>query len=198
MQISGCGSAASEQSQHRETDKNDRDATRHQAERSQRSRGVPAGLEVVEQRHTQLMEGRERKFQLRFDAAGTDDPAPFANPRGVIQESRLSHAGLSTQNERAALATANRAQQLIEPRTFTGATTKLRSREARDEYQSGARARQFGLAKDLDAHCDLPWSPGPISRRLANSSPEWENRNPPPERGPWFSNDSPLCRSGIW
>jgi hypothetical protein len=30
------------------------------------------------------MEGRERKFQLRFDASGTDDPAPFANPRYVI------------------------------------------------------------------------------------------------------------------
>ena len=206
-QISGCASAASESrvSTARPTRKRSGRATRAQAER--RSQRVTLrrrqSLEIVEQWHAQLMEGRERKFHLRFDASGTDDPAPFATPRGVIQKGRLSHAGLPTQNERAALAPAHRAQQLIEPRTLAGAATKHRSRVPTDEYQSpclpGARARRIGLATDLDvAHCDLPRSQGPISRRRANSSPEWENRDLLPNGGPWFSNDSPLCRSGIW
>src|SRR5439155_17427071 len=158
--------------------------TRPQTEsRSQRVElGRRQRLEIVEQRHAQLMEGRERKFQLRFDASGTDDPAPFANSRGVIQEGRLSHAGLPTQNERAALSTAHRAQQLIEPRTLAGAATKHRSRDPRDAYQSGhSRPLCFGLATDLDvAHCDLPrvaWSNKPPPRQL---KPGVAQSTPPP------------------
>jgi hypothetical protein len=99
--------------------------TRLQTEsRSQRvALGLRQRLEIVEQWHAQLLEGRERKFHLRFDASGTDDGAPLANPRGVMQKGRLSHAGLPTQNERFALSTARRAQQLIEPRTLTCAAT---------------------------------------------------------------------------
>ena len=126
---------------------------------------------------------------------------PSHNPRGVIQKGRLSHAGLPTQNERAALSSAHRAQQLIEPRTFAGAATKHWSRDPREGYQSGhsgsgrptrfsfspclrgARALSFRLASDLDAtHCRPPSSQSPISRRRANATPGVRESNPPPDR----------------
>src|SRR5690348_16708660 len=114
------------------------------------------------------MEGREGKRQLRFDTSGTDDPAPVATPRGEVQKGRLSHAGLPTQNERAALASAHRAQQLIEPCTLARAATEHRRR----------------LAADLNvAHCDLLRSQGSNKPPRANPSPEWKNRGLLPNGG---------------
>src|SRR5438874_6212785 len=143
------------------------------------------------------MERRKRKLHLRLDASGIDDPASLARARGVIQKGRLSHAGLPTQNECAALSTAQCAQQLIEPRTLAGAAPKHRSRDLRDEYESGHSGsscpmRFFGLAADLDvAHC---YSYKPPLRQL---KPGLGESGHLPIGGLWFRNDSPLCRNGI-
>jgi hypothetical protein len=100
------------------------------------------------------MKRRERKLQLRFDPSGTDDPAPVANPRDVIEQGRLPHPGLPTQNERAALSAAHRAQQLVEPRTLGGAAAKHLPRGSREPFRWGGF--RLGLATDLDvAHCGL-------------------------------------------
>jgi RNA polymerase primary sigma factor len=171
-----------EQRQHREPDEEAIGAlTRHQPERcSQRvALGRRQPLEIVEeQRHAQLMECRERKLHLRLDASGTDDPAPLARARGVIQKGRLSHAGLRTHNERAALSTTHRAQHLIERCTLTGAAPEHRTRQAGDEGQQDARAPSLGLAADRDAaHCrsNKP-PPTQLKSRVGES-------RSPPDRG---------------
>jgi len=123
------------QRQHREADEETIGAlTRHQAEsRSQRvalRRRQP--LEAFEQGQAELVQRSKRKLQLRLDANGANDCAAFALAGGVVEKGRLSHAGLATQDERAALATAHRSQQLIEPRTLAGAATKKLSRDPGD------------------------------------------------------------------
>src|SRR5207247_4787982 len=119
-------------------------------------------------------ERSKRELHLRLDTNGANDRAPFARASGVVEKGRLSHAGLTTKNERAAFSTTHRAQQLIEPRTLAGAATKHRFRDTRDTYQSAhsgssspmrfSCALCFGVTTDLDvAHC---WSNKPPPRQL--------------------------------
>jgi hypothetical protein len=71
-------------------------------------------LHGVEQRRTQLVQGRERQLHLRLDTRGVQDPQVWCRGNGIVQERCLSDPGLTMQQQRATLAAADRGDDVIE------------------------------------------------------------------------------------
>ena len=71
-------------------------------------------LHGVEQRRTQLVQGRERELHLRLDTRGSEDPHVWCRVNGKVQQRCLSDPGLAMNEQRATLADAERGDDVIE------------------------------------------------------------------------------------
>ena len=70
------------------------------------SQGVSLGLrqrlDQMESRPDELMKPGERKVGFRFDAARPQNPQVGGLRTGILEQSRLAHAGLAAHDQRAA------------------------------------------------------------------------------------------------
>jgi hypothetical protein len=117
------------QRQHREADQESigrrpSAQTEGDAERITLRRGQP--LDAVEKRHTELMQGRIRQFQLRPDTGGPQDPASGCASGRKVEERGLPDAGLTAHDQDAAPPLARGGKQLVDSRTLHRPTAEHR------------------------------------------------------------------------
>ena len=121
-QISGCSSAASES--RRQDGEGDEESIRRRSG-TDAKRGLQRialrdreTLEAIQHRRHQLVQSRERELHLRLDTCGTRHAAARRLLDEVLQQRRLAHAGLAADDERPALARADRFDQLVQNVAF--------------------------------------------------------------------------------
>ncbi len=83
-------------------------------------------VEVRQHRPAQLVQPGERQLHLGLDTRDPSDPEAGRLPSAMAQECGLAHAGLTTDGEDGAVASAGIFQQLVQHTTLRGATTERR------------------------------------------------------------------------
>jgi hypothetical protein len=95
-------------------------------------------LHGVEQRRTQLVQGRERELHLRLDTCGAQDPQVCRRPNGIVQQRGLPDPGLTVQQQRATLAGAERGDDVVNQGALR--TTPLQAPRPADRIATRHRA----------------------------------------------------------